>query len=275
MSARSRTGVGGLSERDVELLRLLSVLRLLNGGQLQRLLVSDGSPATRARRARSVLQRLYIRGLVGRLDRRVGGIRAGSDGFVYRLTSRGFTALAQIDGSPRRRVASEPGERFVAHVLAVSELYVGLVETTRDANETSLRLVSFDAEPACWRRYPAAHGGTSTIRPDAFVQTGDGERGYVHFIECDMATESLTTIRAKCRSYVSYWRSGSEQRRIGTFPRVLWVVPNTARAERIAGVIRHLPVEVRPLFAVTTAENSIGLLLGQSNEAPTLKGGES
>lgn len=265
-----------LSERDVDVLRLLANLRLLTGRQLQRLVVADGSRTTRARRTRSVLLRLYERRLIQRLDRRVGGIRAGSDGFVYRLTSRGFGALAQIDGLPRRRVAGQPGERFVAHVLAVSELYVQLVDATRNEDrEHSPSLVGFDAEPACWRRYPAAHSGTATIRPDAFVQTGDGEQGYVHFIECDMATESLTTIRAKCRSYVSYWRSGSEQRRIGTFPRVLWVVPNTARAERIEGVIRQLPVAVRPLFAVTTRKDAAGLLLGQSNEAPTLKGGES
>jgi hypothetical protein len=268
-----RRGEGaGLSDRDVAVLRQLAVLRLLTGRQLQRLTVSDGSSATRARRARSMLQRLTERRLIQRLDRRVGGIRAGSEGFVYRLTGRGYGVLARCDGTPPRRVQGEPGERFVGHVLAVSELHVQLVEATRVDN--ALRLARFDAEPACWRSYRAAHSGRATLRPDAFVHTVSGGRGYVHFIEVDLATESLSTVRVKCDRYVDYWRSGAEQRALGTFPRVLWVAETSKRRQQIERVIQQLAPDLRQLFAVTTTNDATNILLGETNQEKP-KGGET
>ncbi|MEJ7743096.1 MAG: hypothetical protein WKF73_11400 [Nocardioidaceae bacterium] len=64
-AARLRARLG---ERDLAVLGSLATLRLLTGKQLQRLHVTDGSPLTRARRARALLQRLTELRLVVRLD---------------------------------------------------------------------------------------------------------------------------------------------------------------------------------------------------------------
>jgi len=253
-----------LSERDVAVLRLLLRFRLMTTTQLQRVVMTEGSVLTQARRMRSTVQRLRRIGVISQLDRHVGGIRAGSEGTINRLTGRGLGVLARLDGVERRRISGEPGERFVRHVLAVSELYVLLTEHIRDTPD---ELLIFDAEPWAWRSYTSPYGGVSTLRPDAFVRTASGDAEHVSFIELDLATESLNTVSRKCHAYISYWRSGNEQRRLGTFPRVVWVTVSTARAQRIATTIGRLAAESRQLFAVTTIEHGPTALLGRPSAA--------
>jgi len=101
-----------LSERDLAVLQGLAELRLLTGRQVQRLYVADGSPTTQARRARALLQRLAELRLVVRLGRRVGGVRAGSSGYVYGLSGHGQALLAvggPMGGSRRRVWETSPG----------------------------------------------------------------------------------------------------------------------------------------------------------------------
>lgn len=253
-----------LSERDIAVLRLLLRFRLLTSTQLQRIVVQEGSTATQARRTRSVLQRLTRGQLVARLERRIGGIRAGSDGTVYRLTGRGVSILNRIDGTERRRVGGEPGERYIRHVLAVSELFVRLSERIHPGTD---ELLTFDAEPECWRTYSAPHGGLATVRPDAFVRTASGDYEHTSFVEVDLATESLPTIARKCRSYIAYWHSGKEQRSFGIFPRVVWVVPDHPRAHRLRQVIGRLPHQTQALFAVVIQDQSVAVLLGHQQDA--------
>jgi hypothetical protein len=265
MSASIRSGAPKLSERDKEVLRLLARFRLLTGNHLERLVITEGSSVTAARRARSVLKRLSDQAYIGRLDRQIGGIHAGSQGFVYRLRTKGSSALARLDGGTPRRTAGEPGERFVAHILAIAEQYVRLVERQRTA---TMPPVVFHPEPACWRRYSAPRGGTAVLKPDAFVRTADADYDYTFFLEVDRATESPTTIRRKCQAYIDYWRSGSEQRDLGIFPQVLWSVPDERRRERIARVLHHLPPDGRTLFAVVTAERTTDALCGIDETNP-------
>src|SRR5258708_2046610 len=63
-------------------------LRLLSAGQLRGLFFHGiAEPVTRARRARRQLARLVELELLWRLERRVGGVRAGSTGYVYGATA--------------------------------------------------------------------------------------------------------------------------------------------------------------------------------------------
>lgn len=72
----------------------------------------------------------------------------------------------------------------------------------------------------------------------------------------------MTTISRKCHAYAAYWRSGTEQRRHGVFPRVVWVLPDDRRRQQIDHVIGQLPTEYRRLFAVCTASHATAVLLG-------------
>jgi hypothetical protein len=270
-SPRRQSRAAALSDRDIAVLRTLDSFRLATGEHIRRLHFTDGSPVTRARRCRSVLKRLTDHGHIGRLDRQIGGLHAGSQGFVYSLRGRGSGVLARIDGTEPRRNRGEPGERFVAHVLAITELYVRLSEATTPSDRHEL--LSFDPEPTCWRRYPAPHGGTVVIRPDAFLRIADAEYEDVFFVEQDMATESLVTLRAKCQGYVAYWRSGSEQARSGVFPKVIWIVPNQRRAEGVRQIVGRMAQSERALFAVATDADALDALLPIETTPPAMKGG--
>ena len=259
MTATSRRR--GPSERDHAVLRLLHQFRLLAGPQLQRLVIAEGSELTRARRTRGTLKRLYDRQLVTRLAYRRDRVRAGADSYIYQLTGRGFGVLTRLDGTPAHKLSGQPGERFVDHVLAVSELYVQLVEAERSDQQRQVMI--FEAEPRSWRSYQSPDGGRLVIRPDAFAHTKTYGRGFVHFVEVDRATEALPTIHTKCLNYIDYWHSGQEERRLGAFPRVLWVVPSAQRAQQITGIIRKLPPEAQPLFAVATDSEAPAALFGE------------
>ncbi len=181
-AARLRTQLG---ERDLAVLESLATLRLLTGKQLQRLHVADGSPLTRARRARALLQRLTNLRLVTRLERRIGGIRAGSEGHLYTLSGLGQAVLSP-DAPPgrRRRSLGQTKPWFQDHLLAVAELAVKLSVYTRDGRA---ELLAFETEPACWRRFTGSGGQLITLKPDAYVRIGLGEYEQRAFLELDLA----------------------------------------------------------------------------------------
>jgi hypothetical protein len=73
------------------------------------------------------MARLAERGLVVMLARRVGGVRAGSAGHIYTLTTAGWRFLALLNGGPepsRKQPSHVPGDLFLTHTLAVSGIYV-------------------------------------------------------------------------------------------------------------------------------------------------------
>jgi hypothetical protein len=223
---------GRLSPRDLAILDSLRSLRLMTGAQLGRLHVSAGSPATQARKSRAILQRLTTLQLVVRLRRRIGGVRAGSDGYLYGQSGLGQAVLdLGHDGTRRHRRAAETTPAFQDHTLAVAETYVQLVERSRS---DAVDLQEFTAEPGCWRRFSGQAGQVITLKPDAFVRLGVAGYENSAFVELDLDTESLPTIARKADAYVAYWRSGIEQHRYGVFPRCWWLVPDTARREAIA-----------------------------------------
>jgi hypothetical protein len=247
-----------LSARDLGVIRQVGELRLMSARQLQAIHFPDAEhdneqAATRARQR--VLARLTRERLLTRLERRIGGVRAGSAGFVLALGPVGQRVLA-LDG-PRRR-SYEPSYRFVDHTLAVSQL---IVDVSVAARRGRLDLLDCQAEPRCWRQF-AGLGRQGLLRPDAFLALGAGEYELRWFIEVDRSSESLPIIMRKCRLYADYYQSGQEQAAQGVFPRVCWVVPDEVRAERVQAAIardRHLPAG---LFVVTTAADALAVLRG-------------
>ena len=246
-----------LSERDVAILRQVAELRLMSARQIQAIHFPDRQhenelAATRARQralARLVGERLLIC-----LERRIGGVRAGSAGLVLTLGEVGQRVLG-LEG-PRRR-SHEPGPRFVDHTLAVAQL---VVDVSVAARRGVLDLLDCQAEPASWREFSGL-GGRRWLRPDMFLALGVGVYELRWFIEVDRNSESLPVIVRKCRLYAEYYQSGTEQAASGgVFPRVCWITPDEGRAERLRQVIirdRRLPER---LFVVTTSVQEVAAL---------------
>jgi hypothetical protein len=253
--------ISQLTPTDRAAVALVARARLCSGAQLERLFWHQGSPASRARQARRTLARLATWRLLDRLPRVIGGRRAGSRGFIYTLGPSGTRLLAQQEG---RRVGrlNAPGDRYINHTLAVSELYAELVSVERAGHA---ELLAFDFEPRCWTQFPGAWGVTLTLKPDAHTKLGIGDYEYTWMVEIDMATESLPTIERKARRHLDYHRSGTAQRTKGVAPRVLWVVPDRKRETDIEAVLRRLPDEAHKLFAATTASEAIGFLTSEAS----------
>ena len=241
-----------LTERDKEIIRTLVVVRVATSAQLERLHFGDIS----SRHCRKALASLVDRRLLVRLPRAVGGLRAGSSGYVYALDVAG-QRLAGIELSGRTVRPWPLGRSFLAHSLAVSELYVRLATASTGA---AIRLVRFTGEPACWRRFFGPAGAAVRLKPDAYlVLEVDGYED-IWFVEVDLGTEALPTIARKCTVYRRYWQSGAEQERTGVFPKVLWLVPDTRRQDRLMAVVARQPANARSLFAVAEYEDALARL---------------
>ncbi len=233
-----------LSGRDHAILRRVSELRFVSGAQLVRLHFAD----VPARTARAALLRLKQLDVLERLPRTVGGVRAGSAGYVYRLGAAG-QRLAAMHGwqpSQRKRRMHVPGTMFVAHTLQVAELHTLLVEADRQAR---IELIELVGETASRRSYGGPLG-PRVLKPDSYARLGAGEYECVYFIEVDMGTEGSRALSAKLRQYVEYEASGREQAERGVFPLTVWLTPDVKRAEVIEDCIERLPRPSRELFAV-------------------------
>ena len=246
-----------LSERDLRILHQVAELRLMTARQIQLVhfpVAEHGNAAAASRAAQRVVKRLSEQRLLFRLERRIGGVRAGSAGFVLALGPIGQRLLF---GEDRRKRGHEPGLRFIDHSLAVSQLVVDLQLLARAG---SLDLLDLQAEPRAWRDFGSGLSGGRVVRPDLFVALGSREYELRWFIELDRATESLPVIRRKCRLYADYYQSGIEQAEFGVFPRVCWVVPSEDRARALYGLIdgdANLPTG---LFVIATTENATTVL---------------
>ena len=239
-----------LSERDLAIAAMLRRLRLMSARQVERLFFTDHASAPAAARiCRRVLQRLVGEGVLVRLERRIGGVRAGSASFIYALGPVGQRLLT--DGPHRWR---EPGAAFTHHTLAISELVVGLHAC--GARE----LLSFSAEPECWRAFSSAKHGDETLKPDLYVVTATREEEFSFFVEVDRGTHSLRSIQRKCRIYLRHFAAGVEQASTGVYPKVIFLTETEARASKLDATIGQLK---RPeLFDVDLLAEGPQRLLG-------------
>jgi len=142
-----------------------------------------------------------------RLERRVGGARAGSASFVYALTTVGQRVVDQ-DG-PRRRL-SEPSAWFVDHTLAIADFWIGLAVHARGG---AWEILDWQSEPHSWREVVTL-GGTLSLRPDLFVVLGIGDYEVRLFIEIDRGTEHMPAINRSAASTTPITRAAASSDRI-------------------------------------------------------------
>lgn len=254
-----------LTERDRAIIRTVGQFKLVTGKQLERLYFAGCSDTSRARNRQAVLSRLTGHQVLATVgpgrrhgqQRQMGGSLGGSQGYVYTLDLAG-QRLAETAGSRPRRplVWYEP---TAAHFLAVTELYVRLVEAERMGR---LRLEQFHAEPECWRTFDR-----QTLKPDAYVQLQIEQEGQLRrgrfFVEVDRANQYGTKISTKLPQYAAFWqyerarfqRSGKR----GHFPGVLFLVPTSERGTYLERLIQRDPETAR-LFRVALYDEAVAAM---------------
>lgn len=245
-----------LSERDWAIIRFIHQHRYATTTQLRRCFFTKHTSQSAATRACvRVLDRLLTQRILTRLERRIGGVRHGSAAFVWCLDVVG-DRLTRAGGSSRRRV-HEPSFPFLAHTLAVTETHVQLHEAAEDG---AFRVNEVQVETEAWRDYVTSTGVKSILKPDLMVTIGSDDYNDHWYLEVDRGTESLPVLVRKSRAYEEYRRTGRAQAEHGVFPRVLWVLPDSARVARLQAAISAEPGLPDRLFTCITGEELIDTL---------------
>jgi len=221
-----------LSDKDKAILSSLQSCRYLTSNQISRLHFYDyANDSSGLRSTQRNLVKLRDYGMIEPLDRRIGGVRAGSGSYIWTLTESGnfLLHLGDEDYAPRKRFF-EPTLNFLKHTLGVSETLVQLTEICR---QQSIVLKKAELEPKCWRNYTGPDSALATMKPDMYAVTVNTKYEDSWFIEVDMNTQSPSVVLNKCLRYVLYCKSGLEQRKNGVFPLIVWLVYSTNRKAKI------------------------------------------
>lgn len=243
-----------LSDQDQAVISFLADVRLATGVHIaRRLWASKTATDRQAYAARRSLRRLEGWRVLDRLPRRVGGVRAGSASIVYCLGPVGRRLLARYGLESKRLTA--PGDRFVRHTLAITELITRLYEADLAGD---LDLIELETEPRSWRAFVGLMGARLVLKPDLFVRIGSGAFEDRWWVEVDLATEAGPAVLSKAKVYLSHFRSGEEQRRQGVYPRVVWAVPDKRRAEQVTNALNELSPGVGRLFSVWLYDEVVG-----------------
>jgi hypothetical protein len=247
---------GQLSERDWAITRFIHQHRYATTSQLRRhFFATHASQSAATRACIRVLDRLLTQRVLTRLERRVGGVRHGSAAFIWCLDVIG-DRLSRAENGTRRRV-HEPSFAFLAHTLAVTEIHVQLHEA---GSTGAFRLAAVQVETEAWRAYVAPSVAKSILKPDLMVTVGSDDYDDHWYVEIDLGTESLPVLLRKCSAYEDYRRTGRAQAEHGVFPRVLWVLLDSARVARLTAAIAAEPRLSDRLFTCIIAEDLITTL---------------
>lgn len=244
-----------LTPRDWAVLVTLRRCRVATGVQLQRLHFAElGEMSAQVTRSRA-LRRLVEMRMITVSRRRTGGPGRGSASPVYLLDTAGTTVL-RMRTDPEYltgravRPPTLPGDRYLAHILAVTELYVQAVEADRAGR---FRLAAFAAEPASWWTDPYGR----VLKPDAFLRVARIEPERVTdrwWVEVDLGTETVPTIAARLRQYAKFRASGAT----GPGGVVPGVFVATVDARRAATVRDHaIPATAADMFQVADFPDAI------------------
>jgi hypothetical protein len=249
---------GRLGDRAESMTLDVARCRLMSGSQLQRLYFPTSNHASfpaAARSCRRVLRRLVDEQILRALDRRIGGVRAGSQGLVYEVGQAGRRWLGDQHPGGRR----QPTTWFVEHTLAVAEWYVSLKLSERSGYCSNL-VVQVEAEA---RRSFIGGIGRQMIAPDLFVNLVAGSDELAWWVEVDKGTEHQMTLRTKIERFQAYYMTGLEGLRLGFFPRVLFIIEEDQRLNDIKRASKAARTALG-LVAVVTKDQALTVLLGQT-----------
>lgn len=264
-------GVARLSElvtaRDLEILRSVEAHRLLLSRHIYELhFWNHASWGSGIRACNRVLNRLSDHRLIRRLKRPVGGPGGGSQSYVWALDVAGDRLLRSLSQDDRtRRRPFEPSTLFLNHTLAIADRRL---ELERAARQGALELVRVVTEPSNWRYFPGTHGAAISLKPDLEVTTAAGDWEDDWFLEQDLGTESGTALLRKCSVYDAYFKSGREQSKTGTFPRVVWLMPSHGRAEFLRRLIAQDRTLNADLFTVIESADLVACITAVDDAEP-------
>lgn len=240
-----------LSPRDWSIISTIDRLRLVSGLQLERLHFHELTGRSRSVKRWQTLKRLVDTGVLVPLERRVGTAHRGSAQLSYALDSAGqWLARLRVTSEAAEAHVRRPrvtGDHFAAHMLALSELYVTLVERSRRDGFT---LGEFQVEGDAY--WPNGLGGW--VKMDAFIRL-ERSRSVADYWwhEAELAIKSEPAIQRKLEAYLDFVQRG-QLGPDGVVPRVIVGVEKTRQQAVIQSVVDELPPPADRLFVVTSLQ---------------------
>jgi hypothetical protein len=243
-----------LSRCDWAIVRTVERVGLATGQQLEHLhfhALPDGRPDTPCQRT---LQRLVDLGVLATSDPSVSNYGDGDLAApTYSLGSTGPLLIGvHADSQTQASKSQRPGEPRTTHALAVTQLFVDLVEHDRMGD---LRLEAF-------RTGPVSHwpdGSGQMLEPDAFIRVArDGATDF-WWLEVDREQNSTASMLAKARAYLDF-RKREERGPDGVMPRVLIGALTKARAGALQFMLGGLPEGARQMFFVTYIPDAVDVI---------------
>ena len=251
-----------LDATDQALLALLAAHRYATTRQLAQITELSGqygSARSALRQTSRRMRRQHGLGLVDHLERRIGGTRAGSAGYVWYLTAAGQRLTSEGQGRGVRRRFQEPSALFLAHTLAITQARVVIEQAIHAIGGHLARLRT---EPACWRSWLRLGGALSWLKPDLEAITATDTGAEDHWLlEVDLDTEHPARLLAKCHDYQAHLASGTFQAQHGYYPQVVWLLTNPTRAGRLAEQIAADQTLTPGLFKITAAPEQLAALI--------------
>ncbi len=227
---RLKSGPSGLAlqPRDLLLLRSLALLRILDRRQIEHLAGFHSVSRVNVR-----LGRLRDGGLIHRY---FTATNTGSRRSIYALSKQG-AGEARVPFAPTkwRPDSFLLGNAFVAHQLALNDLYIA-------AKEQDIR----------WHQPTSPLSSAVRIIPDALL--ANAERSF--FLEMDLGTEALPVWRQKVSAYMRLAVTGQYR---GIIPHPHFAVLVVADTEtRLEQLRRHIAKQTSKLFWFATLNTIIG-----------------
>ncbi len=252
---------------EMDILETINQVKFITANQLQRLFfTSNENQASNLRTCNRTLNKLKTKyGLVDNLEQRIGGVRAGSGSTVWTISGAGYQLLKldDITLTATRKRMFEPNILFLEHALAIAETYTRLKEMSYQGKLSDLQ-VTF--EPNNWRTFMKNKVPTF-LKPDLFARfaLNDETEDFV-FYELDQATQCPKRCIRKCLTYLTYYKSGIEQRVNGVLPWVVWITPNKKRRDQLTHHINENVPNAEMIFRVITMEELETLTVGDKNK---------
>ena len=219
---RRRSDPGcALTDLDHRLLDVLRSFRVVRQDQFERLF-----PEVPPRTLRHRMRRLHEHGLAGRSR----PYRERGSAPNHHWPTRRADGIAHGTPVPRGGDRSEPRPAFLAHAVAITELFVAL--QTREGEA----LREFDREPRLRFRDSS---GERTLAPDALlVHDNQREEPSLAFVEMDLGTMSHTRLHAKAEMYVAFAASDAWQDSYEFLPALVFLTTGEPRAQRFLRELR-------------------------------------
>ena len=255
-----------LADRYKQIMTYVREARCLFTAQICRTCFNDSANANAAARScNRHLKRLYEEGLLGRIERQVGGYVKGSSAYIWYLTEKGADLLDLDDKYKDSKKGKKtrilvPATGTMQHNLAVAECWVQLMELAQKHPKLQIKEVTF--EPNNWKYH--GENNKEVLKPDLYTTLFHDSNLYSWFVEVDLGTESIQEILRKCVRYHKYLRSGIEQKQNGVFPATVWITTTPKRKQEMEDAIRHNFENFPKIFIVITADEFGKLMLAKT-----------